>query len=292
MKQKKNHFILAATLALSFVGTSTSVVNAAGLSTTVSGSDTTGVQVNADGANTVGVNVNVTGSVSTGVNAIGFNGVVGTTNHSTGIGVYGENNDAVLPLGNGIGVAGKGYYGVYGEDKYSGAVAGAYGVYSNGNMGATGTKTFRIDHPLDPENKFLIHSSVESNEVLNMYRGNVVIDSNGEASVVLPEYFEAINRDFSYHLTPIGDYAPLFVKTKINDNKFNIGGGVPGMEVSWTVYAERNDLFLQKRPALRATEVTKQEHERGRYQFPLDYDKPSELGIFEPSSDGFLSGRK
>ncbi|MFL5752248.1 MAG: hypothetical protein ACJ76F_02485, partial [Bacteroidia bacterium] len=121
-----------------------------------------------------------------GVMGIGFNGVVGQTNYSSGYAVYAENFDAVAPLGNGVGVGGKGYYGVFGEDRYAGSIAGAYGVYSNGNFGATGTKSFNIDHPKDPQNKFLRHFSMESDEVLNVYRGTIVFDANGEALVTLP----------------------------------------------------------------------------------------------------------
>ena len=56
--------------------------------------------------------------------------------------------------------------------------------------------TFRIDHPLDPENKYLSHSFVESWEMLNVYTGNAVLDEDGRATVRMPEWFEPLNRDF------------------------------------------------------------------------------------------------
>lgn len=77
------------------------------------------------------------------------------------VGVYGFSSPAA---GWGIGVLGSG---------------GWYGHFSLGNTGATGVKTFAIDHPADPANKVLRHFSVESNEVLNMYRGIVHLDANG-----------------------------------------------------------------------------------------------------------------
>lgn len=215
-----------------------------------------------------------------GVLGIGVNGVVGETNYSSGNAVWGENYDAIAPLGNGIGVAGKGYYGVFGEDRYLGTVAGAYGVFSNGNMGATGTKTFVIDHPTDPENKVLRHFSTESNEVLNIYRGNAVFDANGEAIVTLPNYYAAINTNPSYHLTPIGGFAQLYIKSEIVENTFVIGGGAPGMKVSWTVYSERNDAYLQQNPDQRATEVEKREGQKGTYLMPELYGQPKESGTF------------
>ena len=225
-----------------------------------------------------GSNLRTTGGH--GVFGIGVNGVVGQTSYSAGNAVYGENFDNIAPLGNGIGTAGKGYYGVLGEDRYLGGVSGAYGVLSNGNLGATGTKTFLIDHPEDPENKFLRHFSTESNEVLNIYRGNVVMDANGEAIVELPSYYDAINTNPSYHLTPIGGYAQLYIKEELNDGKFIIAGGTDGLKVSWTVYSERNDAYLQTYPDQRATELEKREGQKGKYVMPALYGAPESQGLF------------
>ncbi len=218
-----------------------------------------------------------------GVYGIGVNGVVGETNYSQGMAIYGENFDAIAPLGNGIGTAGRGYYGIVGEDMYAGAVGGAYGVLSNGDLGATGVKTFIIDHPSDPENKNLRHFSAESNEVLNIYRGNAVFDANGEAIIELPDYYDAINKNPSYNLTPVGGYAQLYIKEEISEGKFVIGGGTAGLKVSWTIYAERNDAYLQQHPEKRAVEVDKREGQKGRYFMPELYDQPAEKAIFERS---------
>lgn len=217
-----------------------------------------------------------------GVFGVGFNGTVGQTGQSQGFAVYGENFDNIAPLGNGIGVAGKGYYGVLGEDRYLGGQAGAYGVYSNGALGATGTKTFRIDHPKDPENKFLRHFSMESNEVLNIYRGTISFDANGEAVVELPDYFNDINKNTSYQLTPIGAYMALYIKEKVNEkNQFVIAGGIAGKEVSWAVYAERNDLYMQQNPAQRTVELEKRPHEKGLYLIPSLYGAGEDKALFK-----------
>ena len=75
--------------------------------------------------------------------------------------------------------------------------------------------TFLIDHPLDPANKYLAHSFVESPDRKNIYDGVGVADANGELVVEMPGYFEALNRDLRYQLTPIGDSAPeLHIKKK------------------------------------------------------------------------------
>ncbi len=228
-----------------------------------------------------GSNLRTTGGH--GVYGIGFNGTVGETNYSQGMALYGENFDAIAPLGNGIGAAGRGYYGIVGEDRYLGGAAGAYGVLSNGDFGATGVKTFIIDHPSDPENKNLRHFSAESNEVLNIYRGNAVFDANGEAIIELPDYYDAINKNPSYNLTPVGGYAQLYVKEEISEGKFIIGGGTQGLKVSWTIYAERNDAYLQQHPEKRAVEVEKREGQKGRYFMPELYGQPAEKAIFKRS---------
>ena len=81
----------------------------------------------------------------------------------------------------------------------------------------TGTLTkgggsFKIDHPLDPENKYLSHSFVESPDMMNVYNGNVDARTRtATATVELPAYFEALNRDFRYQLTVIGDFAQAIV---------------------------------------------------------------------------------
>jgi hypothetical protein len=93
-----------------------------------------------------------------------------------------------------------------------------------GNL-SKGGGSFKIDHPLDPANKYLYHSFVESPDMMNVYNGNVVLDANGEAVVVLPDWFEALNRDFRYQLTCIGGFAPVYIAEEIANNQFKIAGG-------------------------------------------------------------------
>lgn len=53
-------------------------------------------------------------------------------------------------------------------------------VTVTGNL-AKGGGLFVIDHPLDPKNKYLYHSFVESPDMMNIYNGNVELDGKGEA---------------------------------------------------------------------------------------------------------------
>ncbi len=119
-------------------------------------------------------------------------------------------------------------------------------VYIDGNLSVSGMVTkgggsFRIDHPLDPDNKYLYHFFVESPEMKNVYDGIAVCDAKGEAEVVLPDWFEALNEDFRYQLTCIGGYAPVYIKEEIRHNRFVIAGGKPGLKVSWQVTGVRKD---------------------------------------------------
>ena len=201
-------------------------------------------------------------------------GVLGLVNQPDAVGVQGENSSTI----GGAGVLGFGRDGVVGisNDPING-----WGVISFGDFGATGGKFFTIDHPLDPSNKILNHSVIESNEILNLYRGNVILNESGSAIVELPDYFEAININFSYHLTPIGAPGPnLYVSREVSGNSFEIAGGNPGMKVSWTVQAERNDRYMQAYPHKRIMEVEKTGDMKGKY---LDYriwNQPESKGIY------------
>jgi len=94
-----------------------------------------------------------------------------------------------------------------------------------GDVEVRGTLTkyagaFKIDHPLDPANKYLSHSFVESPDMMNIYNGNAIMDANGEAVVVLPNWFEALNKDFRYQLTCLGEFAPIYIAQKNSGQSF------------------------------------------------------------------------
>ena len=228
-----------------------------------------------------GNNLRTTGGI--GVEGVGYNGVSGQTNYRDGYGVFGQNFDLTGPLtANSAGVGGVGYIGVLGQSidpANGGGLASLDNIIALGDLTVSGTKNFRIDHPQDPENKYLNHFSIESNEVLNIYRGTVAFDQNGKAVVQLPDWFDAVNKNASYQLTPIGGYAPIFIAEKIKDGRFVIAGGTQGMEVSWAVYAERNDPYLQQHPEARQVEELKSDREAGKYLRPDLYGKPAEQGI-------------
>jgi len=150
-------------------------------------------------------------------------------------------------------------------------------IYVSGAIYA-GTKDFRIDHPLDPANKYLLHASIESSEMVNLYSGNVVLGSNGTATVQLPAWFEAVNGDFRYQLTAIGRSSPgLYVAQEISGNRFQIAGGAPGTKVSWQVTGVRHDAYAKANPLV--VERDKIALERGHYIHPELYGAPEEAGV-------------
>lgn len=179
-------------------------------------------------ASNPGVGRGITGSSfgGIGVNGIGVVGVNGITSSTNPV-------DAAV---RGIATFGPGT-----------AKAGLF----QGDVQVTGTLiksagSFRIDHPLDPERKYLSHSFVESPDMMNVYNGNVTTDADGNATVVMPDYFEALNRDFRYQLTVIGKFAQAMVSEKISKNAFKIKTDKPGTEVSWQVTGIRKDKFANE----------------------------------------------
>jgi hypothetical protein len=132
-----------------------------------------------------------------------------------------------------------------------------------------GAGTFLIDHPLDPRNKILRHSFVESPDMKNIYDGIAVLDEKGKATVVLPGYFEALNTNFRYQLTPLGAYAPVYIKQEIKGNQFVIAGGPKNLKVSWMVTGSRKDSFAVKNPVVVEEEKgVNNNYKKGEYIYP------------------------
>ena len=149
-------------------------------------------------------------------------------------------------------------------------------VFAQGGLTTTGTKNFTIDHPLDPENKILRHASIESNEVLNQYSGNIITDASGLASVILPNYFETLNKDFRYQLTVMGSFAQAIIKKEVFNNQFIIKSNRPNVKVSWQITGVRNDRNMQYAPFVAETE--KEEKNKGKYMNPEAFGKSKTQG--------------
>ena len=140
-----------------------------------------------------------------------------------------------------------------------------------------GGGSFKIDHPLDPENKYLYHSFVESPDMMNIYNGNVITDINGQAWVEMPDWFEALNREFRYQLTVIGSFDRAMIAQEIIDNKFLIRTETAGVKVSWQVTGVRHDAWANKNRI--PVEEEKQALEKGHYLHPKAWNVDKTLAI-------------
>lgn len=161
------------------------------------------------------------------------------------------------------------------ERGWAGFFQGTVGI--NGHLFKSGGG-FKIDHPLDPANKYLYHSFVESPDMKNIYDGVVVLDKNGEAWVKMDDWFETLNKDFCYQLTAIGSPEPnLYVAKEISNNRFKIAGGTPGIKISWQITGTRQDRYATAHRI--PVEQEKPKMEKGYYLHPDVFSQPEEKGI-------------
>lgn len=201
-------------------------------------------------------------------------------------GVYGDADSyGTTTGGNKYGVVGfadngTNNIGIYGA---GGSTGTNYAGYFNGDVEVIGaisksSGTFKIDHPQDPENKYLYHSFVESPDMMNVYNGNITTDANGYATVTLPGYFESLNKDFRYQLTVVGGtFAQAIVSEKVKGNTFQIRTNVPATEVSWQVTGIRNDAYAKAHRV--QPEVAKEAQNKGKYLNPVELGKSADLQI-------------
>jgi hypothetical protein len=212
-----------------------------------------------------------------GISASENSGVAGINNNSTsGYGVFGQ---AQSPSG-----IGGGFYNtstgdaLFADNQNSGSFAAFFlgNVDVDGNLSKAGG-SFKIDHPLDPANKYLYHSFVESPDMKNIYDGVATLDANGEATVQMPEWFGVLNRDFRYQLTCIGGFAPVYIAQELANNQFKIGGGHSGMRVSWQITGIRQDAWANANRI--PVEVSKAPADRGFYLHPELFSAPFEKSI-------------
>jgi hypothetical protein len=243
------------------------------------------------GVSDTGVGLRGVSTSNTGVTGTSslFVGVRGSSSASNSAGVDGES-----PY---IGVEGR----TSGDNPDRQAVRGdnfnsatGYAGIFVGNVLVTGLLTkssgsFLIDHPMDPHNKYLSHSSVESPDMKNVYDGNATTDATGYAKITLPDYFEALNKDFRYQLTVIGDFAQAVVSKEIEKNAFEVKTDRPNVKVSWQVTGIRQDAWAKAHPTV--VEKEKSEAERGKYLAPEVYGQSKEMGIgFRPENEASPNG--
>jgi hypothetical protein len=179
-------------------------------------------------------------------------------------------------LFRGVGVDASGDIGI----RSTGRVAAAQFI---GNVSISGTLSkggggFTIDHPLEPERKYLSHSFVESPEMINLYAGTATTGADGLAWVELPDYFDALNRDVSYQLTAVGRPAQLTIAEEVSGNRFAIRSDPAEATVSWLVTGVRQDRWANANRIVPV--VSKPDDTVDRYLHPDVYGVAEDRGIF------------
>jgi hypothetical protein len=277
--------------------TATAGIGVIGTSTGTSGKGVRGSNtssgIGVEGASISGTGVKGTASSGGGYGVVGQNmsggyGIYGLSNGVSISGVLGENDAAngwgVYGLAQGSGgIAVRGLaasstgYGVFGGNN-GGGKAGYFSgdVQVTGNL-SKGGGSFKIDDPLDPANKYLYHSFVESPDMMDIYNGNVTTDASGEAIVTLPDWFEALNKEFRYQLTPIGQFAQAIVASEVKGNSFTIKTDKPNVKVSWQVTGIRQDPYANAHRI--PVEEDKPDNEKGKYLHPTEWGQPASSGI-------------
>jgi hypothetical protein len=258
-------------------------------------------------------NQTLVGSSNSGDGVIGRSvdgrGVYGHSSHGSGVyGVtesgphavwaQGGTKSAIVAESSATGVAAEtfgsagGVAALVGKGKVAALLNGTVGIEGAtsivGTFVVNGTKAFQIDHPFYPTTKYLTHSCVESDEMLNVYSGVAVLDSRGEAEISLPRWFEALNEDFRYQLTALGAPGPnLHIKQEISENRFAIAGGAGGTRVSWQVAGRRHDAYAKAHPL--QVEQDKPSCELGTYGHPTAFGQPAEFAsahVYWPGATG------
>jgi hypothetical protein len=213
--------------------------------------------VEGDTASTAASAVGVLGAVTStgpGSSSVGVRGINNGRGYG-GIGVWGSQDGSgwgvlgTSQSGNGVRAISVGGVAIVGVSQYYAAAFRGH-LQLNGDLEVVNghTKNFRIDDPLDPKHKYLVHAAIESNEVLNIYSGNITTDQQGTATVRLPAYFDRINTDIRYQLTVVDQFAQAIIAEKEAANRFVIRTDKPHVEVSWQVTARRNDPYLRAHP--------------------------------------------
>ncbi len=259
----------------------------------VTGSGTSGRAARWTGSTSLGTSaIQDNGSqicVGAGISPSSLHGIRAQSGSSWGIcGSLGYSSS-----GNQAGVYGY-YYGTSGAFgyRYEGQVYAVYGYqssgdyagYFNGDLHAStfdgASKSFLIDHPDDPYNKVLRHYCIESPEVLNVYRGTVELDETGEATIEMPDYFKnLVDEDgATVHPTPVG--RPFMVGYEWNQDHLSfILYGDPGREVSYLVYAERNDPAIEffRKPVVESKDSSNK-YRKGQLIYPQVYGEEPNPG--------------
>jgi hypothetical protein len=122
----------------------------------------------------------------------------------------------------------------------------------------------------------------------NIYNGTATTNGSGKAVVTMPTYFEALNRDFRYQLTVIGQFAQAIVASEIPNEAFTIKTDKPNVKVSWQVTGVRQDAWTNAHRI--PNEVDKPDEDKGHYLHPELFGQPKSSRLRPPTALAQTSG--
>jgi hypothetical protein len=133
-------------------------------------------------------------------------------------------------------------------------------LHVNGNTFSTsylgGSKTFKIEHPLNIKDKYLYHGCVEGPRFDNIYRGKKII-KNGRGEVIIDKECNTtggmslgtfLELNTNYHLYLQNNETFDSVKGYIENGKIIIYSKniIDEIEIDWMVFGERKDAEIRK----------------------------------------------
>jgi hypothetical protein len=95
----------------------------------------------------------------------------------------------------------------------------------------------------------------------------------------MPAWFEALNTDFRYQLTAIGQPAQAWIASEISNGSLTIKTSKPGVKVSWQVTGIRQDAWANAHRI--QVEVDKAQTDQGHYIHPELFGHEGEPSIAE-----------
>ena len=128
-------------------------------------------------------------------------------------------------------------------------------IYVTDDLSVKDGKYFMIDHPTKPDH-ILLHACLEGPEKGVFYRGQAHL-INGEAIVILPDYFETLTRkeNRTVLLTPKGTRPFLLSCTDVVNGKFTVYGTKSDGEFFWEVKAVRGDVETLEEEVIKLEEA-------------------------------------
>jgi hypothetical protein len=111
----------------------------------------------------------------------------------------------------------------------------------------------------------------------NIYDGVARTNAKGFATVRLPKWFQALNKDLRYQLTSLSGLQLVAVAQEIRNNRFVIQSEKPNSRISWQVTGIRHDRYANANRIQLV--VPKTGSDAGKYAHPRLCGQPASKGV-------------